>query len=599
MNLTRLVTVLALGALIAACDSGDITIAPVNNTDNSNQNNNNTTVTGADPNAGCAVLYEADGVTVAAQGVKDSQGNCEYDDTFTSNTNPITQDITFKALPGGAAHKLSTSLFIGETYGSQAELSAAGITQGGDGPTLTVEPGAILAFETRRDFMIINRGSQIIAQGTSRAPVTFTSISDIENTLPTTPDDPTGARAVQQWGGIVINGFAVSNKCTYDGVRGEAGFGLAVGTECSIDAEGSEGDDESQYGGANDDDSSGILEYVIVKHTGAEVANGDELNGISFGGVGRGTVIKNLQVYSTYDDGIEFFGGSADVDGFVALYVRDDSIDLDEGYNGTISNAIVVQQANDGDHCIEADGIGSYDSYVGAEGDVAKQALIAAGLNSRPVINNLTCIISANDSGTHSDGSGLRLREGIFPTINNLVVISSFAPNEDATNGNYCLRIDNPETQQAALDGDLSLNGAIFACQVPARGNAIGAFPDEQAWAESTGVQFATVAVGTAKSPVTGAGTDLELLDVTADGAPIVSLQQVDMIVDGAGAAASTAPVEVSIPQYDADGMPLPPSVFTPTYLGGEVVGSDFSEPWAFGISPNNRREPLWIELIP
>ena len=594
MNLTKLVTVLALGTLMAACDSGDINIAPVNNTDNSNQNNNNTIGGGNDPNEGCAsITIGGEDVT----GVKDPDGNCEYTDIFAGPTNPIMQDVTIEALPGGRAHKFRTSLFVGETYRTQADLAAAGITQGGDGPTLTIEPGAILAFETRRDFIIVNRGSQIIARGTERAPITFTSISDVENTLPTTADDPTGARAVQQWGGIVINGFAVSNKCTYDGVRGEAGFALAAGTECSIDAEGSEGDDESQYGGDNDNDSSGVLEYVIVKHTGAEVANGDELNGISFGGVGRGTVIKDLQVYSTYDDGIEFFGGSADVDGFVALYVRDDSIDLDEGYNGTISNAIVIQQENDGDHCIEADGIGSYDSYPDTpEGEAAKQALIAAGLNSRPTINNLTCIISANDSGTHSDGSGLRLREGIWPTINNLVVISSFAANEDASNGNYCLRIDSSETQDAAVNGDLSINGAIFACQVPARGNAFGGFADEQEWAESNGVQFATIAAGAAKSPVAGAGTDLELLDVTADGQPIVSLAHVDMIVDGAGAAASTAPVEVTVPQYATDGTPLDPVVETPTYLGGEIAGQDFSEPWAFGINPNNRREPLWFE---
>ena len=591
MNRIHLLTVLAAGMLLAACDSGDINIAPVtedNSVDNSNQGN--TTVSGADPNAGCAALLADNGVDIIAQGVKDAQGNCGYDDTFAGPTNPIMQDITFPALPGGAAHKISTSLFIGETYNTQADLAAAGITQGGDGPTLTLEPGATLAFETRRDFLIVNRGSQIIAKGTARAPITLTSISDIEGTLP----EPL---AVQQWGGVVINGFGVSNKCTYDGVRGEAGFALAVGTECSIDAEGSEGDDESQYGGDNDNDSSGILEYVIVKHTGAQVANGDELNGISFGGVGRGTVIKNLQVYSTYDDGIEFFGGSADVDGFVALYVRDDSIDLDEGYNGTISNALVIQQADDGDHCVEADGIGSYSGYPDTpEGEAAKQALIAAGLNSRPTINNLTCIISANDSGTHSDGSGLRLREGIWPTINNLVVISSFAPNEDASNGNYCLRIDSSETQDAAIAGDLSINGGIFACQVPARGNAIGAFADEQEWAESIGVQFATVAVGTAKSPVTGAGTDLELLDVTAEGQPIVSLEHVDMIVDGVGAAASTAPVEITVPQYATDGTPLAPVVTTPTYLGGEVVGSDFTAPWAFGINPNKRREPLWFE---
>jgi hypothetical protein len=68
------------------------------------------------------------------------------------------------------------------------------------------------------------------------------------------------------------------------------------------------------------------------------------------------------------------------------------------------------------------------------------------------------------------------------------------------------------------------------------------------------------------------------------------------MIVDGLAAAASTAPVEITIPQYDMDGNPLPPSVFTPTYIGGEVEGSDFTDPWAFGILPSNRQTPLWFE---
>ena len=74
-------------------------------------------------------------------------------------------------------------------------------------------------------------------------------------------------------------------------------------------AEGAEGLDESFYGGDYDNDSSGRMEYVIVKHTGAQVANGDELNGVSFGGVGRNTIVRNVQVYSTYDDGYEMFGG--------------------------------------------------------------------------------------------------------------------------------------------------------------------------------------------------------------------------------------------------------------------------------------------------
>ena len=573
MNRIKLFAVAIAGFALAACDSGDINIAPVNTTDNSvgdNSNNN----TGGGSTAGCA------SVTVggnAVSGVQDAQGNCTYDDLFASNTAPIMEDLTFTALPGGAAHKFKTSLFIGQTHNTQADLDAAGITEGGDGPTLTIEAGAILAFETRRDFIIVNRGSQIVADGTARSPITITSISDVEGTLPTGgANGPTGARAVQQWGGIVINGFAVSNKCSYDGVRGETDFQLTPGTECSIEAEGSEGDDESQYGGDNDADSSGVLRYVVVKHTGAQVANGDELNGISFGSVGSGTVVENLQVYSTYDDGIEMFGGAVDVSNLVALYVRDDSIDIDEGYIGTISNALVIQQADDGDHCIEADGIGSYSSFPdNADGDAAKDALIAAGLNSRPTINNLTCIVSVNSDGTHSDGSGWRFREGLWPTVTDSQIISTFAANEetgaDLTN-NYCLRIQDRETIAGAVNGDWGVTGSAFSCQVPSRGANING-QDEQAWLESQGNQFAALSIGdgVVQNPTTDIDTNLALLEGER---PVFSLGIGDVLIDGA--ASTVAP--------------------SGGFIGGIQQADDWTFPWAYGIDPANRGEPLWFE---
>src|SRR5690606_33063533 len=145
---------------------------------------------------------------------------------------------------------------------------------------------------------------------------------------------------------------------------------------------------------------SGILEYVIVKHTGAEVENGDELNGITFSGVGRGTVVNNIQVYSTYDDGIEMFGGAFALQNFVAVYVRDDSIDFDEGYQGTITNALIIQPESDGNQCIESDGIGDYGNRDDTD-DV-----IAQGINTGVTVNNLTCVLSANvvPPGTHDPG---------------------------------------------------------------------------------------------------------------------------------------------------------------------------------------------------
>ena len=388
-------------------------------------------------------------------------------------------------------------------------------------------------------------------------------MSDINGTV--------GPEDVQQWGGIVINGFGVSNKCSYTGTRGQPGFALTPGSECSIEAEGSAGDDESQYGGDNDDDSSGIMRYVVVKHTGAEVGNGDELNGISFGGVGRGTVVENLQVYSTYDDGIEMFGGAVDFTNLVALYVRDDSIDIDEGYIGTISNALVIQSENDGNQCVESDGIGSYNAA-----NVAVNAdFIARGLNSRPTINNLTCIISPNINGTHGEGAGLRFREGIWPVINDALILTSFAPNDLADgDDNFCLRIDNTETQDAAVNGDLQLNSVVFACQENSKLQAFGTFANEQEFAESQGNQFATVAGGTAKDASAANDADLQILEGAQK---IYSIAWATAAVDGAAPIATTAPT-------------------AGTFLGAVDAAADWTAPWAFGISDTNRSQPLWFE---
>lgn len=555
MNLKPMLTVIAASTLLAACSSGDINIAPSTSVSNA----------ASPPPAGndddiCA-SYVKSGQTIS--GSADGNGNCTYGSAFVGPKNNLTVDLLIPALPDGGAHIFTSSLFVGETYRSKADLAAAGITQGGDGPTLTIEPGATLAFQTNKDFVIINRGSQILANGTVDKPITFTSVSDINQTV--------GPEDVQQWGGIVINGFGVSNKCAYDGTRGEPGFALRADTECSIEAEGSAGDDESQYGGDNDDDDSGILRYVVVKHTGAEVGNGDELNGISFGGVGRSTVIENLQVYSTYDDGVEMFGGAVSFENLVAVYVRDDSIDIDEGWIGSINNALVIQAESDGNHCIEADGIGSYN-----ESEAAKNAdFISRGLNSRPTISNLTCIISPNIGGTHGEGAGWRFREGIFPVINDSLLISSFAANDITDNDdNYCLRIDNPETQTAAVDGDLQLNSVIFACQENSKGNAIGTFASEQAWATDAGNQFATVADGTAKDASAANDADLQLLEGAQK---VYSIAWATSQVDGAAPVGTTAPT-------------------VGDSLGAVEAASDWISGWTYGIEDTNRGQPLWFE---
>jgi hypothetical protein len=550
----------AIAALLSGCGGGDINIDPATNVTNSNNTTNNSSGGGNGTTNPCASYVNQAGQTL--RGSYDGT-NCTYTPSFVDSANPLLVDLSIPALPNDGAHIFQGSLFVGEAHRTNAALQTAGISQGGDGPLLTVEAGATLAFASNAQFMVINRGSQILAVGRADAPITFTSLSDVNGTV--------GPLDVQQWGGLVINGFGVTNDCRYTGVLGDVANPLTLVGECHVDSEGSAGLDENTYGGNNNDDSSGRLEYVVVKHTGATVGNGDELNGVTFGAVGRNTVVRNVQVYSVYDDGLEFFGGAVNVDNYVALYVRDDSIDIDAGYRGTITNALVVQPETDGNNCVEADGIADYDNRA-ADNDT----VIAQGINSRPTINHLTCIYTPNGAATatHEPGAGMRLQEGITPTINDALVIGSWLANDQTSSSdNYCLRVDDPQTQAA---GVVQLNSVIFACAERFGGNA-ATQTAAQNITTAEGAVFATVANNTVVNPTAAADPGLQLLE----GAPtIFSIAWSTSQVDGAAPAATTTPT-------------------TPAraFLGAlSTAETDWTLPWAYGIRPDNRGVALWFE---
>ena len=546
-----------IGTLAGCGGSGDIEINPAT-VDNSTNNSNNTVNEPDDDDENpCAAYQTAAGQT--RQGTYDGT-NCTYSATFVDSGNNLEVDLTIPALPNGGAHIFQGSLFVGGAYNSDAELQAAGIAEGGDGPTLTIEAGATLAWQSNDNFMVINRGSQIFAVGTANAPITFTSASDVNGDL---ADDP---EAVSQWGGMVIDGFGVTNTCEYTGTRGEAGFALTG--ECHAASEGSAGQDENFYGGDNDDDNSGRLEYVIVKHTGAEVGNGDELNGITFSGVGRNTVVRNLQVYSTFDDGIEMFGGAVNVEKYAAVYVRDDSLDFDEGWVGSIDTALLIQSETDGNHCIEADGIGSFDTLDSATID----DFVARGLNTRATLNNLTCIISPNgaDTATHDPGAGWRFREGFQAVVNDSLVIASFGPDADA-DSNYCLRVDDGSLPLAE-NGAIELNTVIIACEDRTAGGPLPGGGSVEDWARNEqGVILATV--DGVVDPTPNADTGLQLLQGTP---PIFSIDYATMVVDDAAPAGA--------PQSGS-------------FIGALSEGAEnpFTG-WTFGIFDGNRSQPLWFE---
>lgn len=237
-----------------------------------------------------------------------------------------------------------------------------------DSANLTIEPGThIYAMKAqagqaadpsqqRKDFLVISRESKIFAEGTAQNPIVFTS----GNANPQRGD----------WGGLFIDGKAPTNKCTdlnNCSAEGEAGTGF--------------------YGGNDVDDDSGILQYVIVKYSGDKITNEKEFNGITFNGVGAGTIVEYIQILETGDDGIEFFGGTVNVKRAVIKGAGDDSIDWTDGYRGLMQFVLVVQTDDEADRGIEADN---------------NKKNTSASPRSNPVLSNITLIGSvAGAEGTY------------------------------------------------------------------------------------------------------------------------------------------------------------------------------------------------------
>jgi hypothetical protein len=189
-----------------------------------------------------------------------------------------------------------------------------------NGATLTIPKGTKLAGVTPSSFMVIEPGAQIIANGTQAEPIVFTSKKDL--------DGNSKDNAAGEWGGLVLAGNAYTH---YGVAKYEADESVEFGC------------DEANNIPCKNTQSSGSLQYVVIKHSGYEVEKDKELNGLSLAGVGSGTTLKNIAVIGGLDDGIEIWGGRANIDGLYIYNAADDSVDTDLGYRGTIQNVLVRQ----------------------------------------------------------------------------------------------------------------------------------------------------------------------------------------------------------------------------------------------------------------
>jgi hypothetical protein len=237
----------------------------------------------------------------------------------------------------------SGAITTNETWAATDVHELAGKVVVESGVTLTIEAGTIIKGRTGTgslaSALIISKGGKLTAQGTATQPIIFTSILDdilIGQTTGSNLDENDN----EKWGGLIILGDAP--------ISAENGDVLAQIE--GIPA----GETYGAYGGSNAADNSGTLTYISIRHGGALIGDGNEINGLTLGGVGSGTTINNIEVVANLDDGIECFGGTVNLSDILVAYQGDDGIDIDQNYSGTISNFIVIN--DNGDEGLEIDG---------------------------------------------------------------------------------------------------------------------------------------------------------------------------------------------------------------------------------------------------
>ncbi len=280
------------------------------------------------------------------------------------------------------------------------------------GTTLTIPAGMVVeAVASGSDvYIAISSGATIMANGTASNPIILTSDS--------------AAPQAGDWGGLILLGDAPINSVT--------GAATATSEIASL-----------PYGGTDTADNSGVLRYVRVQYSGGSADGQSENNGISFYGVGNGTTVEYIQVFEGKDDGVEFFGGTVNVDFVSIVNAQDDSIDWTEGYSGIITNAHVSHGAQH-DKGIEADG---YNTDIGNNSSPI--------FWSKPTVTNLTIV--GNGSGTGNEA--IRLRAGTQGIFTN-VLLDGFAEGFDL-DGDAGSASTNP-TGLGVINGDLSVTDVTF-----------------------------------------------------------------------------------------------------------------------------------------
>ena len=249
-----------------------------------------------------------------------------------------------------------------------------------DGAKLIIQPGTtIISDISEKGALCIERGAQIIAEGTATKPIVFTS------------GRTAGERTPGDWGGIVILGRAKTNRTSEPTIEGGIG---------------------RPFGGTNDLDNSGVLKYVRIEYAGIASMPNSEINALTLGGVGSGTIIDNVQTIYANDDAFEFFGGTVNARNLYAFATADDDFDFDFGYTGTITNGVAKRDPQFVDNGDAGNGIECDNDGTGS----------TATPYTHPKLLNMILVGPNVSTALANHNLGLRFRRATQFTMKNSVI---------------------------------------------------------------------------------------------------------------------------------------------------------------------------------
>lgn len=262
----------------------------------------------------------------------------------------LTSDCTCVKLNVSNEIKVTDNITADATWTKDKIWILAGRVTVTAGATLTIEAGTVIKGEAgtgaNATALLVARGGKLMAEGTASLPIIFTSIADEispEDVVAGNYESPNLDPTVNGlWGGVLVLGSA---RISASNDNGELSEVQIEGIPTS--------DSNGLYGGDNDEDNSGVIKYISIRHGGANIGAGNEINGLTLGGVGSGTVIENVEIVANQDDGIEWFGGSVNITNALVWNTGDDAIDADQSWSGTLDNFVIITP---GDHNFELDG---------------------------------------------------------------------------------------------------------------------------------------------------------------------------------------------------------------------------------------------------